>query len=68
MNTTVCGVDDRILYVIVAWAIFHILIRVYEAWSNRLLSKKLQSEAARAVDTRNRQVLDRVDMIMKDKP
>ena len=67
MNTTICGVDDRMLYVIGSWAVINLCIRAYEAWNGRLLSKKLRAEAERAVDSRNRQVLDRVDMIMKEK-
>jgi hypothetical protein len=35
MNTTICGVDDRVLYVIIAWAAVSLALRIYEALLKR---------------------------------
>lgn len=36
MNTTICGVDDRILYVIIVWAAISSASRIYEAYCARI--------------------------------
>ena len=61
MNTTICGVDDRILYVITVWAIISVASRIYIAWyaGSELLEAPQQCGAlAQANATLSRQCSD----------
>jgi hypothetical protein len=52
MSQTICGVDDRILYVVACWAAISVGCRIYDAYNNWRLRVRLEYESARAVDLR----------------